>query len=60
MIQDDIDWPGGIMCGFITWHSARLEEARTRRPEFFFMGGLMNHRAYDNWLKKQVEAMRAR
>lgn len=51
--RDRITWPGGIMCGFILWNTARLREFSKINPSAFFMGrGLIDPRAYDAWLNE--------
>ena len=56
MAHDDEQWKGGRMCGFLLWHSERLNEARREHREFFFIqiggipGTLVDHKGYDRWL----------
>jgi hypothetical protein len=59
MEHDREAWPGGCMCGFILWHSAKLAEAKRTHPEFFYIGfagidGLLDHKGYDKWLNASV------
>ena len=53
--HDREKYPGGLMCGFITWHSAALFACLKEHPEFFLNGNLVNHAEYDRWLDKYVE-----
>lgn len=43
-------YPGGCMCGFLLWSSAKIAKARKERPDWFLNGTLVNHDAYDAWL----------
>lgn len=61
MLERDRErYPGGCMCGFILWHSAKLNEARQTHREFFYIeiggnpGGLIDHAGYDRWLRASV------
>jgi hypothetical protein len=53
--QDKVDWPGGIMTGFVLWNGLRLQEAKKEIPNAFYIGGLTDHEAYDKWLTKWVD-----
>jgi hypothetical protein len=53
--HDRKEWPGGIMCGFILWSKARIQEAYKELPEAFRFGGLSDHDRYDNWLASRVD-----
>jgi hypothetical protein len=61
LAQDQIDWPGGSMCGFILWHRERLQEACRERPELFFDGrkggAMVDQDEYDKWLRERVKNM---
>ena len=58
--RDREKFPGGCMCGFILWHSAKLTKARKQHPEFFYIeiggtvGGLLDQKGYDKWLNAEV------
>lgn len=60
LLHDQEQFPGGCMCGFILWHSAKLNEARRTHREWFYIeiggnaGGLLDHKHYDKWLQKSV------
>lgn len=58
--RDQIEWPGGVMCGFILWNSAQLRAASKAIPAAFHkIGGRMeiaDHDAYDRWLANHAEA----
>lgn len=56
---DRLEWPGGIMCGFVLWNSARLQEARAAMPEAFCFDALIDHAAYDSWLADRAAAIAA-
>lgn len=55
--QDRLDWPGGVMTGFLLWNRDRLCECSAAHPEFFFYGGLADPEGYDAWLTKRVDGM---
>jgi hypothetical protein len=52
---DEVDWPGGVMAGFIIWSNKQLTEARHDHPDWFLFGCLVNHEAYDNWLNERFK-----
>lgn len=50
MAHDDEKYPGGKMCGFLLWSSARLFEYSAINPKAFLDGHLHDHKSYDAWL----------
>ena len=54
LAADKITWPGGCMCGFLLWNSARLAEFRKLRPDCFLDSTLVLHAPYDDWLRQWV------
>src|SRR3546814_5471052 len=65
LANDREEWPGGLMCGFILWNTARIAEYAKINPSAFFKPILtrwdrpdgrpqiMDHAAFDEWLRSE-------
>ena len=47
---DMMNWPGGLMCGYILWIQERKAEFRKSSPAAFIGPELHDHAAFDAWL----------
>lgn len=50
--EDEMEWPGGVMTGFILWIREKTREFREISPDSFMGDILINHEGFDNFLNK--------
>lgn len=53
MAHDKDEYPGGQMCGFMLWISAKLRIFKTQSPKSFLDSELHDQKAFDGFLQIQ-------
>jgi len=53
--QDALDWPGGVLCGFICWMSKMLAKFKKENPEAFIGHWVYDHDKKIEYLEKQAQ-----
>jgi hypothetical protein len=56
MAQDELDWPGGVMCGFTLWISQQKQRFLKAHPECFIDNwAIHDHNAWTTWLQEAAK-----
>ena len=57
MTHDHETWPGGVMCGFITWMNQQKQDFFKAHPEAFLDNWIIcDQKAWSNWLNAVADA----
>lgn len=54
--EDEIMYPGGVMCGFISWINERSKEFGKKYPRSVANGFVADQALFDEFLKNEVNA----